>query len=910
MVVRLKDFIRQIRQCKTAADERAVIVRESAAIRTSFKEDAGSVETRHNNIAKMLYIHMLGYPAHFGQIECLKLVAAGKYPDKRLGYLGIGLLLDESQEVLTLVTNSLKNDMNSQNMYTVGLALVTLGNIASVEMARDLAPEVDRLMGSSNSYIKKKAVLCAVKVLTKVPDLVDQFMPKAKAVLSERNHAVLLSGMSLVSTICELDTSNTLSQFRSMVPYLIRHLKSLITAGNSAEHDVGGINDPFLQVRILRLLRVLGKGDKTASDAMNDVLAQIATNTDGTKNVGNAILYETCLTIMEIEADNGLRVLAVNILGKFLSNTDNNIRYVALNTLTKTISVDVNAVQRHRNTILECLHDPDISIRRRALELSFFLINESNVRVMIRELLMFLEVADEEFKYSMPARICQAADLFAPNKRWHIDTVIRVLKSAGNYVKEEVLSNFIKLVAAVGDLHAYSVYKLFYSVKADMSQESLVLAAVWCIGEYGDVLVRNGAPKPAPVEDGLDEPSESVQDVSDKDVLDLFQSILESSYCTNVIVEYVLMSLLKLTTRVNQPSSVQRIQSMIQKYSNRVALEIQQRSVEFTTLLGDPSLEKYRKGVLERVPVPPPTQPAKLTSAQASPAVGSGAGHAQNGAAAGGMDILGDLNSLSISAPAGGASDLLAGLGSPSGQQNAPKNVDLLADIFGSGAAAPSGPKSTADIMNLFGSSGAPAISPKPAAAGAGGAFSDLGILSGMTGASQRSISPASSFTSPPMRPTPLSASTSPNMSVMNAMGSTSPVLSSTMGSPSAGLVAYQKNGLVIEFTPSKEASADPSSSVCSILAIFKNTGSQQITDLNMQVAVPKTLKLQLLPLQSNTIVPGGTTRQQVKILNPSAMTPEGKGTAVRLRLKIMYRVGAQAVDEVADFGGFPQWSW
>jgi hypothetical protein len=51
-------------------------------------------------------------------------------------------------------------------------------------------------------------------------------------------------------------------------------------------------------------------------------------------------------------------------------------RYVALSTLLKTVSKDVNAVQRHRTTVLECLQDQDISIRRRALDLTFALINE------------------------------------------------------------------------------------------------------------------------------------------------------------------------------------------------------------------------------------------------------------------------------------------------------------------------------------------------------------------------------------------------------------------------------------------------------------------------------------------------------------------------------------------------------
>ena len=69
------------------------------------------------------------------------------------------------------------------------------------------------------------------------------------------------------------------------------------------------------QVATIRLLRVLGKNNDHASEAMNDILAQVATNTETTKNVGNAILYETVLTIMGINSESGLRVwLSLHVL--------------------------------------------------------------------------------------------------------------------------------------------------------------------------------------------------------------------------------------------------------------------------------------------------------------------------------------------------------------------------------------------------------------------------------------------------------------------------------------------------------------------------------------------------------------------------------------------------------------------
>lgn len=51
------------------------------------------------------------------------------------------------------------SDMNHSNMYAVGLALCTFANIASEEMSRDLANEIEKLLGSSNTYIRKKVCI-------------------------------------------------------------------------------------------------------------------------------------------------------------------------------------------------------------------------------------------------------------------------------------------------------------------------------------------------------------------------------------------------------------------------------------------------------------------------------------------------------------------------------------------------------------------------------------------------------------------------------------------------------------------------------------------------------------------------------------------------------------------------------
>ncbi|WVZ73242.1 hypothetical protein U9M48_021571 [Paspalum notatum var. saurae] len=876
---RLRDMIRAIRACKTAAEERAVVRRECAAIRKAISDN--EPELRHRNMAKLMFIHMLGYPTHFAQMECLKLIAAAGFPEKRVGYLGLMLLLDERQEVLMLVTNSLKQDLNHTNQFIVGLALCALGNICSAEMARDLSPEVERLMRSREVNTKKKAALCSIRIVRKVPDLAENFMALAASMLKEKHHGILISAIQLCVELCKASKDALEYLRKNCIEGVARILRDVSNTSYAPEYDVSGIADPFLHIRVLKLMHILGQGDADCSEHMNDILAQVATKTESNKNAGNAILYECVQTIMGIEATSGLRVLAINILGRFLSNRDNNIRYVALNMLMKAITVDALAVQRHRTTILECVKDADASIRKRALELVFLLVNDTNVKPLTKELIDYLNIADPDFLGDLTAKICSIVEKFSQEKLWYLDQMFKVLSLAGNHVKDDVCHALTVVLSNASELQGYSVRSLYKALQAYGKQGSLVRVAVWCIGEYGEMLVNNV---------GMLEGEEPVT-VTESEAVDSIEVIL-NRYSTDVTTGAMcLVALLKLSSRF--PSASERVKQIVLQNKGNVVLELQQRSIEFSSIIQ--RHQSIRSSLLERMPVldeasylvkrATATQ-ATISTDKPAPAVTPGSLKLLNGAvkptSAPLADLL-DLSSDGAPAPTTASTtsndflqDLL-GIGGVSSSTGVPStaSTDILMDLLSIGSSPSQNGTLATDFHHPGQESKTVTVVPE--------VIDLLGGLSSRTSVSETKSTPV----------------VPQGMDLLDGLSSNTSIsgLENT-GYPS--ITAFQSATLKITFDLKRQP-GNPRETT--IHATFTNLTSSIFTDFIFQAAVPKFIQLRLDPASGNTVPANGngSVTQGLSVTN----NQQGQ-KPLAMRIRMSYKVNGEDKLEQGQVSNFP----
>lgn len=91
-------------------------------------------------------------------------------------------------------------------------------------MSRDLAVDVEKIIKNSNPYLKKKAVLCAIRIIRKVPELMEIYIPSVRNLLNEKNHGILMGAIGLITEMC-IKSPDILAHFRKVSNSLIIMLK-------------------------------------------------------------------------------------------------------------------------------------------------------------------------------------------------------------------------------------------------------------------------------------------------------------------------------------------------------------------------------------------------------------------------------------------------------------------------------------------------------------------------------------------------------------------------------------------------------------------------------------------------------------------------------------------------------------
>lgn len=89
---------------------------------------------------------MLGYDISWASFNTIEVMASTKYAEKRIGYLAAAQSFNDSTDVLMLTTNLIRKDLQSSNIYDVGVALSGLACFATTDLARDLVNDVVNLV--------------------------------------------------------------------------------------------------------------------------------------------------------------------------------------------------------------------------------------------------------------------------------------------------------------------------------------------------------------------------------------------------------------------------------------------------------------------------------------------------------------------------------------------------------------------------------------------------------------------------------------------------------------------------------------------------------------------------------------------------------------------------------------------
>ncbi|XP_077169887.1 AP-2 complex subunit alpha-1 isoform X6 [Paroedura picta] len=678
-------FISDIRNCKSKEAEIKRINKELANIRSKFKGDkALDGYSKKKYVCKLLFIFLLGHDIDFGHMEAVNLLSSNKYTEKQIGYLFISVLVNSNSELIRLINNAIKNDLASRNPTFMCLALHCIANVGSREMAEAFASEIPRILvaGDTMDSVKQSAALCLLRLYKTSPDLVPmgEWTSRVVHLLNDQHMGVVTAAVSLIACLCKKNPDD----FKTCVSLAVSRLSRIVSSASTDLQDYTYyfVPAPWLSVKLLRLLQcypppedaaVKGRLVECLETILNKAQEPPKSKKVQHSNAKNAILFEAISLIIHYDSEPNLLVRACNQLGQFLQHRETNLRYLALESMCTLASSEFSheAVKTHIETVINALKtERDVSVRQRAADLLYAMCDRTNAKQIVSEMLSYLETADYSIREEIVLKVAILAEKYAVDYSWYVDTILNLIRIAGDYVSEEVWYRVIQIVINRDDVQGYAAKTVFEALQAPACHENMVKVGGYILGEFGNLIA--GDPRSSPL----------VQ----------FNLLHSKFHLCSVSTRALLLSTyIKFINLF--PETKGTIQEVLRSDSQirNADVELQQRAVEYLKLSSIASTDVLAT-VLEEMPPFPERESSILAKLKKKKGPGAGS-ELDDGKKDPNSEINGGMEpSASTASTPSPSADLLGLRAAPVAASGAPAGAgNLLVDVFSDSPSAATG---------------------------------------------------------------------------------------------------------------------------------------------------------------------------------------------------------------------------
>ena len=582
------ELLKAIGESKSKQEEDRIILKEVQTLKKKLESPSGpstpgqpapantllsSKKRAKEFMVRLLYVEMLGHDASFGYIKALEMTASASLYHKRTGYLVCSACLSPQHEFRFMLVNQMQRDLQSSHVLEICGGLLATSSLITPDMVPAVSGEVSKLLGHASETVRKKAIMAMHRFHQLAPETVpvEDMVEKLRKVLCDRDPAVMGASLNVIEAMAQIQAHT----FKDLIPSLVSILKQIEEHRLPTDYDYHRVPAPWMQIKLVRLLGVLGRNDAAASSGMYEILNETMKKADIGINAGYAIVYECIRTIVQIYPNATLLDAAGEAISRFIQSRSHNLKYLGVTGLALIVETHPQYAAAHQIAVMDCLEDTDETLQRKTLDLLYRMTNPVNVEFITEKMLEFLRGTTDVFlKNVLTTRICSVSERYAPNNAWYIRTITDLFEISGDMVSPQVAQNLMSLIAeGTGENEetdmllrqtAIEIYVTLLKEKpAGKLPKILLETMAWCLGEYGYLSSLS----------------------SIEDVLESLCAIvrIHKAKLAPTTLKLILSAVMKLIAQAG--TCPPHAASLIDDFTHSQDVDLQQRCLEFQNLL-------------------------------------------------------------------------------------------------------------------------------------------------------------------------------------------------------------------------------------------------------------------------------------------------------------------------------------